>query len=389
MKTYPIYREVRNGKARYRVDCGVDPKTGKRVRKNFHTEDDAKAFVESQKDNPTLTGEIYARRNEFGYLLDKLRPLNVTLEDAVNFYILHKAKNHAITCSGAIEKYVREKREEKLAAGYVKNTEAELTRFASYVSNGVVDVVTDDQVRAYIYGPRKNLGPVSMGNVLTALSSFFNWAIDRGYCSLNPVEKVKRPKPVEEAPSVISAAEMSAILQKCLVHGWKDRLAVHILVAFCGIRVEEAVKLNWSDVDLTKSLVTVAGAKAKKKRHRINPIPANALAWLNEVADRRRTGPIIGPSWKALMRATWSSCPNYRKNCIRHTFCSSWLAANGYNRINELAAIMGHMAGRTDVIYSNYRNLLTAEEGTAWFAIWPPSKPSASTKAETAPPREE
>jgi hypothetical protein len=27
MKSYPIYQEVRSGVARYRVDCGVDPKT--------------------------------------------------------------------------------------------------------------------------------------------------------------------------------------------------------------------------------------------------------------------------------------------------------------------------------------------------------------------------
>lgn len=364
-------KRVDNGVTKWRVDLGIDEATGKRNRPTFPTEEAALAFIRSLNDDPVLTGEIFARKNEIAFQLDRLQQFGATLSDAVDFFITHSAKNHKITFNGAAEKHIANMRQESLNAVYVENTERLLKKFGQFVNNAVVDVITSDQVRNYVYTENEGLSPVTQSGMLRDLSVFFRFCRNQGFCSFNPVEKIKRPKAIKEAPSVLEADDMKGILDKCYRKEWYDRLAVHLLVAFCGFRVEEASKMNWADIDLETKRATLSGGRAKMKRHRINDIPDNAIAWFRKIEDKRRTGPIIGPTWKVLMRASVSDCDNYKKNCIRHSYCSNALVWYGQEKLNWVIAQMGHMPGEADTIYDHYRNIRTKEQANAWFSILP------------------
>ena len=93
------------------------------------------------------------------------------------------------------------------------------------------------------------------------------------------------------------------------------------------------------------------------------------MQWLHLVRDRRRSGPIIGRTWKELLRtAIRSSSITYKQNAIRHSFCSYALAAGW--PLSEVVSSIGH-AGNSTVIFSHYRNVVSEEDGKRWFGIVP------------------
>jgi integrase len=152
-------------------------------------------------------------------------------------------------------------------------------------------------------------------------------------------------------------------------HHWSERLVVFVLVGFCGIRTEEASRLKWSNIQLENKIVEVPATVAKKARFRNNPIPVNASKWLALVEDKRRTGPIIGSTWECQLRsAIAASRITYHQNAIRHSFCSYAIGAGW--PLADVIAYMGH-SGSPSMIYSHYRNVVSADDGKRWFSIVP------------------
>jgi len=183
----------------------------------------------------------------------------------------------------------------------------------------------------YVYN--KNVGDVTKKNILTHLSVLFNYAIKEELLGINPVKKITRPTIKFHQPHVLTPADFEKLLQRCVEFGWHDRLAIFVLVGFCGIRTEEASRLSWSHLHLDRGIVELPAEFAKKARFRNNPIPPNAMAWLRFIEDKRRTGPIIGPKWKRMLEAAVGSARiTYHQNCIRHSFCSYALACGCHCR---------------------------------------------------------
>jgi site-specific recombinase XerD len=197
----------------------------------------------------------------------------------------------------------------------------------------------------------------------------FNFAVKRDYLKLNPVAKIDRPTLLFKKPHVLTPVDFNKLLQTCLKLHWDDRLVVFVLVGFCGIRVEEASRLHWSNLHLDKCIVEVPATVAKKASFRNNVIPPNAMEWLRYVQDKRRKGLIVGQHWRSNLRsAVRFSKIDYRQNCVRHSFCS-YALADGWS-LAMVGSYMGH-SGSSAVIFSHYRNVVSEEDGKKWFSIVP------------------
>jgi integrase len=57
------------------------------------------------------------------------------------------------------------------------------------------------------------------------------------------------------------------------------------LQAFAGLRTAEVLRLEWSDVDLVRGIVTVAAHKSKTARRRLISIARNLAEWLRPYAQ--------------------------------------------------------------------------------------------------------
>lgn len=159
-------------------------------------------------------------------------------------------------------------------------------------------------------------------------------------------------------------------MNRCLEKGWHDRVAIFLLIGFCGVRIEEAVQLEWKNISYEKKQVDVSAAIAKKSRYRLNDIPPNAMAWFEKIRDQRMTGPIIQKNWKGIIRsAIRFSHIDYKQNCIRHSFCSYALGA-GWS-IDRVILYMGHK-GSPKMIHDNYRGMASTDASNEWWSILPP-----------------
>ena len=353
----------------YSVYLGVDHH-GQKQRRFFKLRTDAEKCLSVQSSDHRPVGELFDRKAELLYCLEQLRPLRVGLTDVVSFYVRHHGQKGNPTLTELVELFLTEKRRMGRSSHYEKSMRYYLSGFIPYVGTDArVGDITREQITNYVYQHHADAGVVTKKNILTHLSVLFNFAIKEEMLGLNPVDKITRPTIPFKKPHVLTPDDFDKLLHRCLEFSWDDRLVIFVLVGFCGLRTEEACRLSWRHIDLDRGIVELPAEFAKKARFRNNPIPPNAMTWLKQVVDYRRKGKVIGDRWKMMLRsAVESSHIGYRQNCIRHSFCSFALAS-GWS-LADVIAYMGH-SGSPAMIFSHYRNVVSAEDGKKWFSIVP------------------
>jgi integrase len=360
----------RNGKVvGYSVYLGLDG-NGKLQRRFFRDQDDAERFLIEQNKTSLPLGELMDRKAEILFNLERLNGVGGSLTDVVSYYLNHGVPKETTRLVEVVERFSSEKKQVGRSQHYDRSMKYYLGRFVKHVGpDKKIGDITRREITDYVYGTNKDVGPVTKKNILTNLSVLFNFAVREDYLEINPVEKITRPTIPFTKPHVLSPSDFEKLLRRCQKKKWFDRLTVFVLVGFCGIRVEEVSRLKWSNINLKRNIVEVPASVAKKASFRNNLIPANAREWLKLVEDRRRTGPIIGPNWRNLLRSTVRfSHIDYRQNCIRHSFCS-YALASGFS-LADVIACMGH-GGSSSMVFTHYRNVVSKEEGERWFALRP------------------
>jgi integrase len=141
-----------------------------------------------------------------------------------------------------------------------------------------------------------------------------------------------------------------------------------VLSAFAGLRAEEIMRLEWSDVERRPGFIEVAAHKAKTATRRIVPIVDSLSRWL---AIAPRNGERVWPrskAWyfEALRNAAASAGITWKQNALRHSFISYRLAE--IQDVNRVALEAGNSP---QMIFRHYRELATPEQAHTWFTIVP------------------
>lgn len=347
-------------------------KTKNNPRKWFKTLKDAELFVSTQQREPLESSQLFERKNELLRALERCQEMGVELDEVLDFYARHGAKRGTPTLANVVSALVTEKEQANRSEGYIADLKVKFSSFGKHVgADTKIADITADQISDYIYEANSGLNEVSKLNHIRVLAVLFNYAEKKRFISFNPVSEITKPKKKKSAPKIVTPEDFTILLNRCLKRKWHDRLAVFVMVGFCGVRMEEASKLNWADINLSTKKVRVSEDIAKLGSHRIIPIPVNAMAWLKAVHDARRTGPIITPNWKNLCRSairfSHINCP---KNSIRHSYCSYALAAGW--ALADVIAWMGHN-GSPAMINRQYRELVETEAALKFWGIRPSS----------------
>jgi site-specific recombinase XerD len=371
-----ISAQKRNGNiVGYSVYLGTEGDE-RRVRKFFPKLPDAEKFIAERTQSPVPVGELWEKRMEILYNLDRLRSVETTLTDAVSFYLNHRVSPSSLKLTEVLERFLTEKKQVGRSPNYEQRMRYGLGRFIAHLgTDRKLNEVSRQDITDYVYRKNGHASPVTKRNLIADISVLYNYARREDLTDTNPTTKVPRPTIPFTKPSVLTPTDFESLLKRCLTKGWKDRLTLFVLVGFCGIRTEEASRLTWSNLDLTRKIVEVPASVAKKASFRNNRIPPNAVQWLERIHDKRRTGPLIGKNWKTLLRSASKYLRNrYTKNCIRHSFCS-YALSSGWS-LADVVAAMGH-GGSPTMVFSHYRNVVSEEDGKRWFSIVPPTgKPS-------------
>lgn len=389
-----IYRDRKPTGTYYRVAYHIG---GKRERLNFADLEKAKREAEAQAaklsrgdvDAMQITGKdrlVYGRAleavRETGMALDAAareyseawKHLDgVSVVDAAKFYARHHGRGiMRKPIAAAVEEMIATKKASGLSELYLADLRYRLGVFRAAFHCDVNALVADD-IATFFAG--LNLSPRSYNNFLRTLGTFFGFAQKQGWLSreadlLACVEKRReKSAPVE----IFSPSQLGELL----THASTELRPCIALAAFAGLRSEEILRLEWTDIDRRPGFVEIAAAKAKTATRRLVPIADNLATWL---ATAPRDGARIWTKSKAWFfeslrqvvsainenRLPKAASFEWKQNALRHSFISYRLAET--QDINRVALEAGNSP---QMIFRHYRELATPEQAKTWFSIQP------------------
>ena len=339
----------------------------KRARRFFETKKEAETFVRLKTTEQANQGREGAEfpswlRIMAGECHELLSPQGKTIRDAVEHYLsfLH-ATAKSCTAAELVAEMLAAKSADGASKPYLKDLRLRLGRFADEFNGKPVATITgaeiDDWLRAL------KLSPQSRKNFRTVLKSAFNFAVQRGYATGNPVDKTAKGKIVRGAPGILSISSTARLLESAEA----DVLPFVAIGCFAGLRAAELGRLDWSNVDFAAGLIEVTAANSKTATRRFVKIQPNLARWL--APFRASKGRVCGPNLRKRMEATRraAAVKKWPANAMRHGFASYHLAH--FNNAAALALEMGHTD--SGMIFEHYRQLVRPAEAARFWQLSP------------------
>lgn len=351
---------------------------GKRKRKFFATQKDAETWADLKNTELANYG-IRALtmpedlRLEAVKAAEQLRPFGRSLSEAVDHFISHMSScARSCTIQLLIEEFVESRRNKGRSHRYVKDLRSRLERFRKVFGNRVTATLTTREIDSWIIG--LGLGPQSQNNFRAVLSTLFSYAVSRGYASTHPVSAIEKAKVIADAPGILAPGGMASLLNIAR-ETQPDMLAYLAIGAFAGLRIAELERLAWKNVDLAARYIHVTARASKTAKRRLVKIEANLAAWLAISKCSEEQVRPLNHRTKLLRIREKAKLKSWPPNCLRHGYASYHLAK--FQDAPALALQMGHTT--TAMIFSHYREIVTAREAESYWQIKPEQEKQTNT----------
>jgi integrase len=395
-----IYSKNYNGEERiysaYQVTVPGDVmgKKYNRKRKQCSTKDEAEQYADDQAKGLDLLGKDFFEFSgkecrDFATCMEKLKDTGIMLTDAVDFAIEHmKPAKGEQPLSDVIQELQESKlkRHENgdLSFHSLKDFRYRSGRLNKDFGGKLVHEISSEQIREWAAGI-EGTNRTRM-NHLRIASEIFRYAEQKRYLTVNPFKYISKTDRYEIHGRLDSGSDVTCLtleqaerLISCTATDFPEMLGVITLGLFCGIRTEELKQLTWAKVDLTRDIVAIGKAIAKKRRIRHVTLPDNAKQWLTCIPQRTgNVAPVSGKVFdrlfsKLLAKAGFVDAEGHStwpRNSLRSSFGSHHYEAFGdaAKTIKEL----GHKTG-DDLLFNNYRALVKQGDGLKYFSITPAS----------------
>lgn len=304
-----------------------------------------------------------------------------TLLDAATYYRKSRPSSvKSLRVSLAVEEYIAALVHDKLSIRYIQDARHRLRRFAGDFEVPLAEVTTADLNR-WLRG--LGVSPRSRNNYRTALVTFSHWAQEQGYLrrdvktEFDALKIVKAPTTIhiwtpDHAATLLESAEKLANSAK-KDEQRKGLSCLHYLVlgSFPGVRPQEIMRLEGSNIRFQHNDIEILPAQAKGQRHRpgrrrLVPIQPNVRAWL-ETYPPPETGRLVMFKTPQFVRALAKKAKvEWHHDIMRHSAISYAVAATG--NVDLVALWSGNSR---DVIYESYLNQVTPAEAMAYGSIMP------------------
>ena len=263
--------------------------------------------------------------------------------------------------------------EKGLSSNTIKAYEIDCSAFINWVEKEFdLDIlnIKESHIRKYItYFHNRNLSNSTINRKLSALKHFFLFLNKKKFISSNPIASFSGPKNLKTLPKSISVIDVNGLIKApdCSTFiGLRDRAMLELLYA-TGVRISELINLQYSNIDLNRSLIKVMG---KGNKERMVPFGDNALFWLREYIKFRRKNNLslnsrdffISQQRKKITRqAFWHRIKLYLNktglsqevspHTLRHGFATH-LLNNGAD-LRSVQMLLGHSDLSTTQIYTH------------------------------------
>lgn len=361
---------------------------GRRRRVLFRNEGDARDFIRQTLEASRTVGGANAvippaRMEKLLRLNAELERLGVSPEDVPAILANHDAPKTGVRLGDAIRRFLDDKASQGCRPKYLRKLGFTLSLFATNQRETPVAALGVPEVSAFLN--RNGYAPATRSSYRSDLGAFFAWCQGQEMTPKNPVNRIPKPIMDDKPVAILSPGEARRLLESVAVHS--PRLVPFVaLVAFGGLRTSEARCLSWADI--RAGHVHVEARVAKTRRRRVVPIEPTLAAWLEAARAAGCPLPPVGwdRDWRRAQRMAGLS-GSYPHNALRHSFGSYHYAR--HRNASLTASFMGNSEG---MLFRHYREVVTAGEAEAYFAILP--EPQALADAvraakvpRTLPPR--
>lgn len=303
---------------------------------------------------------------------------------AAQEYKKRNAKIKPQLVSEVVDEFIADKERRKRSAIHVQHLESQLSRFAGSALQNIA-TVTASEIDAFLDSLQTGkhpIGPRTRDNFADAIVTLYKWAKMKRYVpsDYDETDRITRLSNNEDgAIEIYSPAELGALLAKA-----DSKLLPFLAIgAFAGLRSSEIMRLDWADVRTENGephiVVQKGKVKLRGKSRRIVPMTENLRAWLKPHA--KKNGPVwpysvpylyemlreLAPKAEALLRETDPKAKlEWLSNALRHSFISYRVAS-----IKNVAQVALEAGNSPQMIFSNYRELVTEQEAAQWFSLSP------------------
>jgi integrase/recombinase XerC len=218
---------------------------------------------------------------------------------------------------------------------------------------------------------------------LSALRSFFKYAVREKIAVENPLDEIDSPKKEKRLPVSLCYSQIEHLFgQPDLSNylGFRDRTIMELFYS-SGLRLSELVGLNRRDFDVKAGVLNVFG---KGKKQRQAPITETASQWLQNYLGhperkldtkehwgerdgqaiflnkwgKRLTARSVDRSFALYLKAS-GLAETITPHTIRHTIATHWLE-NGMD-LKTIQLLLGHTSLSTTTIYTHVSSKLKRE----------------------------
>lgn len=204
---------------------------------------------------------------------------------------------------------------------------------------------------------------------LSALKSFYRFALARGLVDKDPAHMVRGPKKRKPLPQFVKESELNELLDET---EWSDtyidvRARTIIIILYeAGLRRSELVGLDDKDVDLTAMQLKVTGKRNKQrvipfgkelaeqlvlyKACRDEQIPKHSEAFFLDKRGERITGDLVYRTVKKNLSKV-TTLKKRSPHVLRHSFATAML--NHDAGLESVRQLLGHESLETTEIYTH------------------------------------
>lgn len=227
------------------------------------------------------------------------------------------------------------------------------------------------------------LAPSSISRNISSLRTFYNYFMKLDKIKYNPCDSIKQPKIGTHLPTFLTIDEIDKLLDINISTPFDARnKALLELMYATGLRISEAISLEFKNIDTEECIVRVMGKGSKERIVPINDYALNALnIYLTEyrplLVKNRDTNFIFlnnhgGPlTRQGVFKMIKNEClkkgisKNISPHTLRHTFATH-LLENGAD-LRVIQELLGHSDIQTTQIYTHITNETLHKEYLTYF----------------------
>jgi integrase/recombinase XerC len=191
-------------------------------------------------------------------------------------------------CSPTVERFLRYLTAEKAASPLtIKSYREDLLQLEEFLQSAGCRTpaeATSPLLRRFAAGLHAaGYAPATVARKLASLRSLYAFGQREGWVRANPAKPLRSPRRARKLPRFLTGEEIARLLaapQPQAAGGLRDRAILELMYS-AGVRVQELVNLDDSDLDLANATVRVRG---KGRRERLGIVGSHARkavrAWL-------------------------------------------------------------------------------------------------------------